>query len=62
MADDQLLDKIHDLSDLELATLLSLTNNEHCIIDAEPEALEDVVQELRLVRTFLILLDDRGMI
>ena len=50
MADDQLLDKIHDLSDLELATLLCLTNNEHCIIDAEPEALEDVVQELRLVR------------
>lgn len=49
MADDQLLDKIHDLSDLELATLLCLTNNEHCIIDAEPEALEDVVQELRLI-------------
>lgn len=54
MADDQLLDKIQDLSDLELATLLCLTNNEHCIIDAEAEALEDVVQELRLVCLDLI--------
>ena len=42
-------DKVSSLSDLELAALLCLANEEHCIIEAEPEAIEDVVQELRLV-------------
>lgn len=50
MADDELLGRIHDLSDLELAALLSLINQEHCIIDTDPDCLDDLVQELRLVR------------
>ena len=49
MADEELLDKVQDLSDLELATLLCLTSQEHCIISTDPEALDDLVQELRLV-------------
>lgn len=49
MADDELLDKVQDLSDLELAALLCLTAQEHCIIDTEPDALDDLVLELQLV-------------
>lgn len=49
MADEKLLDKVQDLSDLELAALLCLTNQEHCIIDTDPAAMDDLVQELRLV-------------
>jgi hypothetical protein len=49
MADETLLDKVHDLSDLELAALICLVAQEHCIIDTEPDALEDLVQELELV-------------
>ena len=50
MADETLLDKVHDLSDLELAALICLVAQEHCIIDTEPDALDDLVQELELVR------------
>jgi hypothetical protein len=50
MADEGLLNKIQDLSDLELATLLCLTNREHCIIDTDPSALDETVSELKLVR------------
>lgn len=49
MADDALLQKVQTLSDLELAALLCLLSEEHCIIDTEPEALDDVVRELKLV-------------
>jgi hypothetical protein len=49
MADATLLDKVHDLSDLELAALICLVAQEHCIIDTEPDALDDLVQELELV-------------
>jgi len=49
MADESLIDKIHNLSDLELATLICLVAQEHCIIDTEPDALDDLVQELELV-------------
>ena len=49
MADEGLLDKVQDLSDLELAALLCLTNQEHCIIDTDTEAVDDLVQELRMV-------------
>lgn len=49
MADDELLDKVQDLSDLELAALLCLATQEHCIIDTEPDALDDLVLELQLV-------------
>ena len=50
MADENLLDKVQELSDLELAALLCLTAEEHCIIDTEPDALDDLVLELQLVR------------
>lgn len=49
MADEILLDKVHDLSDLELAALICLVAQEHCIIDTEPSGLDDLVQELELV-------------
>ncbi|ETS79895.1 hypothetical protein PFICI_07424 [Pestalotiopsis fici W106-1] len=51
MADEELLSKIHGLGDLDLAALLCLTSREHCIISTEPEALDDLVQELQLVVT-----------
>lgn len=49
MTDEDLLDKVQDLSDLELAALLCLTAQEHCIMDTEPDALDDLVLELQLV-------------
>jgi hypothetical protein len=51
MADEALLDKIQDLSDLELAVLLCLTAQEHCIIDTDPDTIDDLVHELQLVST-----------
>ncbi|PVH89702.1 hypothetical protein DL98DRAFT_401530 [Cadophora sp. DSE1049] len=49
MADETLLEKVHELSDLELAALICLVAQEHCIIDTEPDAIEDLAQELQLV-------------
>ncbi|KAK6078349.1 hypothetical protein SCUP234_12736 [Seiridium cupressi] len=51
MADEELLSKIHGLGDLDLAALLCLLSREHCIISTEPEALDDLVEELQLVVT-----------
>ncbi|KAK3952527.1 hypothetical protein QBC32DRAFT_141483 [Pseudoneurospora amorphoporcata] len=50
----ELLDKIHSLSDLELAVLLSLIAREHCLISTEPDFVEDLSKELCLtaVKTF----------
>ena len=51
MADQQpLIEKVHELSDLELAALICLITQEHCIIDTEPDALDEIVEELELVR------------
>lgn len=49
MADDDLLEKVHSLSDLELAVLLCLVNREHVLISTPPAAIDDLVQELQLV-------------
>lgn len=49
MADETLLDKVHDLSDLELAVLICLIAQEHCIIDTEPDAIDELSQELQQV-------------
>lgn len=49
MADEILIDKVHELSDLELATLTCLVAQEHCIIDTDPEVLDELVNELQLV-------------
>jgi hypothetical protein len=45
----RLSDKVQELGDIELAALLCLITEEHCIIEAEPAELENVQQELRLV-------------
>lgn len=51
MADDGLLEKVHGLSDLELAQLLCLTSRQHALISTAPETLNDLVDELQLVWT-----------
>ena len=50
MSSDSLLQRIHELNDLELALLLCLIANEHCIIHTEQESVEDLTEELKLVR------------
>ncbi|KAG9237715.1 hypothetical protein BJ875DRAFT_438141 [Amylocarpus encephaloides] len=49
MADESLIGKIHELGDLELAALICLVAKEHCIIDTEPDAIDELVDELELV-------------
>lgn len=56
MAEDAIISKVQDLSDLELATLICLVAQEHCIIDTEPDALDDLAQELELVSPSLLCL------
>ncbi|CZS99261.1 hypothetical protein WAI453_008262 [Rhynchosporium graminicola] len=48
MAVETLLEKVHELSDLELAALICLVAQEHCIIDTEPDVIDDLTQELQL--------------
>ena len=50
MADENVLKKVHNLSDIELAALLSLMSREHCLISTPPDALDDLIEELLLVR------------
>ncbi len=47
--DDRLLEKVHDLSDLELAVLLCLISREHCLISTPASAIGGLVSELQLV-------------
>ena len=49
MNSSELVGKIQELSDLELAILLSLVAGEHCLIETEHEALDSTCQELQLV-------------
>lgn len=49
MADQDLLDRIHDLSDLELAALICLVTQEHCIIDTNEDSIDELTQEMELV-------------
>ncbi|KYK61619.1 hypothetical protein DCS_02762 [Drechmeria coniospora] len=49
MADEYLLQKVHGLSDLELAVLLCLIGREHGILSTPAEAIDDLVQELLLI-------------
>jgi hypothetical protein len=49
MADESLLDKVHDLTDLELAILLCLVSRQHCIISTPADVIDDLIQELQLV-------------
>jgi hypothetical protein len=57
MADETLLDKVHELSDLELAALICLVAQEHCIIDTEPDSIDKLVQELEQVMFNALLFD-----
>lgn len=52
MADERLLNRIHALSDLELAVLLCLISREHCLISTPPDVIDNLVQELQLVKHF----------
>jgi hypothetical protein len=49
--DEDLLRKVHELSDLELAALLCLVAQEHCIIDTEPDAIDELAEELEQVES-----------
>lgn len=43
------LSRVHNLSDIELAALLSLVTREHCIISTPEEALDELIEELQLI-------------
>lgn len=45
----KLVGKVRELTDLELAILLSLVAGQHCIIQAEQGDLDSLEQELQLV-------------
>lgn len=45
-------EKAQELSDVELAMLLSLVAKEHCIIQTEPEDLDALENEIKLVWAF----------
>lgn len=49
MDDSALLERIEDLTDLELAVLLSLIAQQHCIIETRDDLLDDLAAELALV-------------
>jgi hypothetical protein len=51
--EDRVALKVQALSDLELAVLICLVADQHCIIEIEQNLLNDVEKELRLVRTLL---------
>lgn len=56
-----LFEKIHELTDLELALLVSLVAGQHCLIEADEEALYPLQQEIQLVRSpkHISLIDNR---
>ena len=46
-----LADRVQDLGELELATLVCLVANQHCIVDADAiDSLNDAQEELQVVR------------
>lgn len=50
MDEKEVIEKVQELTDLELAILISLVADQHCIIETEEECLNPVKQELELVR------------
>jgi hypothetical protein len=46
---DRLVEKVQTLSDLELAVLVCLVAEQHCIIETERQLLDTVESELKLV-------------
>ncbi len=51
-----LRERVQELTDLELALLLSLVASQNCIIQAELDDLEPLEQELRLVRSSMLMI------
>lgn len=51
MGDPRLIERIQNLTDLELALLVSLIARQHCLIEAEEDALHPLQQEIQLVRS-----------
>ena len=51
MEDQGILSKVQDLTDVELALLLCLVANQHCIIETTEEALDKLEDEILLVCT-----------
>ena len=43
------IERITELTDLELAVLLCLVAREHCIVETDRDAFDDLENELRLV-------------
>ncbi len=52
----RLVERVQELTDLELAMLLSLLAGQHCIISAEQDDLDSLEQELHLVLMAMSLL------
>jgi hypothetical protein len=52
-SEDRITEKAQSLSDLELAVLICLVADQHCIIEAERQLTHEVVEELKLVGSFL---------
>ena len=51
-----LIERVQNLTDLELAMLLSLMAGQHCVITAEQGELESMEQEVHLVLRVISLL------
>lgn len=51
-SEDRITEKVQSLSDLELAVLICLVADQHCIIEAERLLTRDVLEELKLVSCF----------
>ncbi|KAK7612145.1 hypothetical protein JOL62DRAFT_499797 [Phyllosticta paracitricarpa] len=49
MDHDAVADKVHALSNLELAALLCLVAEQHCIVEADPSQLNAVARELQVL-------------
>ncbi|KAK7516388.1 hypothetical protein IWZ03DRAFT_188454 [Phyllosticta citriasiana] len=49
MDHDAVADKVHALSNLELAALLCLVAEQHCIVEADPSQLDAVARELQVL-------------
>ena len=47
---ERVVAQVQELTDIELALLICLIANEHCIIQTEKESLDALQDELQLVR------------
>lgn len=49
-----IVERVQTLSDLELAALVCLIAKQHCSIEVEDDLVDDLAQELALVRSSLL--------